>query len=133
VIICHNARVKEGRGAGEADPTRPVRRRSGSGEAEEGEGKEGERIETDWWGRRVSERKEKRKRRRRRGLLRGGGTWAAGPLGQKVSEVSFLFSFSFSNSFQINLLDSNSNQTFLNFSHNFYKLFKPHTSNQNHA
>jgi hypothetical protein len=66
-----------------------------------------------------------------RGQLRGGGRRAAGLLGQKVSEVSFLFfSFSFSNSFQNILLNSHSNQTFSNFSQNFYNLFRSHTSNQ---
>jgi hypothetical protein len=65
-----------------------------------------------------------RKKRKRKGdggcgLLRGGKRRAAGPLGGKVSEVSFIFS----NSFQINLfLNSNSNQTFLNF-HRIFIIF----------
>jgi hypothetical protein len=61
------------------------------GRSRGGGGKEGEGIETDQWGRRVSESKEKGKGDDGHGLLRGGGRRAAGPLGRKVSEVSFLF------------------------------------------
>jgi hypothetical protein len=119
MIICHNARVKEGRGAGEVDPTRPARRRSSSGEAEEGGRKEGERVEADRWGRHDSERKKKEKGDG------GVGCCATGPKGKRGE-----FSPFFSNPFQNNLLNSNSNQTFSNFSHNFYNLFRSHTSNQ---
>jgi hypothetical protein len=78
--------------------------------------------------------REKRKRKGERQAWaaagRGkAGCWATGPKGKRGKFLSF-FSFSFSNYFQINLLNSNSNQTFLNFSQNFYNLFRIHTSNQ---
>jgi hypothetical protein len=55
----------------------------------------------------------------------------AGPLGPKRSRGCFLFfSFPFSNFiFKPNFI-SNSIQTFSNFSQEFYKLFRNHTSNQ---
>jgi hypothetical protein len=81
MIICHNARVKKGRGAGEADPTRPARRRSSSGKAEEGERKEGERVEAARWGRHDSERKKKEKRDGSVGCCGGG---VSGLLGRRA-------------------------------------------------
>jgi hypothetical protein len=61
------------------------------------------RGEADRWGPLVSERKTKEKERRRCGLARGEGRWAAGPLGQKGREVSFLFfSFLFQTLFKSN-------------------------------
>jgi hypothetical protein len=86
------------------------------GQSRGGGGKEGEGIETDRWGRRVSGRKEKEKGTTGVGCC---GEGKGGPLGRKVSEVSFLFS---SNSFQINFLHSKSNQTFLNF-HRIFIIF----------
>jgi hypothetical protein len=66
------------------------------------------------------------------------GKWAAageeagpvGRLGRNEGEVLFLFSFSFSNSFQIEPFQLKFNQNFSNFFTKFYKPFKPHTSNQ---
>jgi hypothetical protein len=86
--------------------------------------------EYDRWGRFVSETKEKKKRSRERGLQRGGGWWAAGLPGRKEGKVCFLFFFSLFKLFSKQLLNSNSNQTFSNFSQNFYNLFRNHTSNQ---
>jgi hypothetical protein len=61
----------------------------------------------------------------------GRGWWAAGPPGQKGGEgLLCFFSFSFSNSFQVNLLNSNSNQIFFKLFTKFYNLFRSHTSNQ---
>jgi hypothetical protein len=60
--------------------------------------------------------------------------WAAGPPGRKGKEVSFLFFFfSFSDSFQTNLLNSNSNQTFSNFSQNFIIFLEVTQATKNHA
>jgi hypothetical protein len=66
---------------------------------------------------------------------KGGGVgWrgekADGPLGQKGREVSFLFFFLFSNSFQIKLFLLNSNQNPSNLFTKFHILFRSHTSNQ---
>jgi hypothetical protein len=52
---------------------------------------------------------------------------------KKGKEVSFFFSFSFSNPFQINLLNSNSNQTFSNFSQNFIIFLEVTQATKNHA
>jgi hypothetical protein len=54
------------------------------------------------------------------------GCWAAGPEGGE-GKFSFFFFFKL---FSKQLLNSNSNQTFSNFSQNFYNLFRNHTSNQ---
>jgi hypothetical protein len=82
----------------------------------------------DRWGRAVSETERKGKEDGGVGCCGEavGGCWAAGPKGKRGK----LFSFSFSNSFQNILLNSNANQTFFNFSQNFYNLFRSHTSNQ---
>jgi hypothetical protein len=74
--------------------------------------------------------KKRRKRDGGRGLARGkslAGCWATGPKGKRGKLFSFV---SFSNSFQNNLSNSNSNQTFLNLLQNFYKYFRIHPSNQ---
>jgi hypothetical protein len=81
MIICHNTRVKKGKGAGEADPTWPARRRSSSGEAEEGERMEGERVVADRWGPRDSKRKKKEKRDGGVGCCEGG---VSGLLGRRA-------------------------------------------------
>jgi hypothetical protein len=73
---------------------------------------------------------ERNRERGRRGLGRcgekDGGCWVVGPNGK---EGKFLF-FSFSNSFQIKLFLSNSNQNSSNLFTKLYKLFRSHTSNQ---
>jgi hypothetical protein len=102
------------------------RRRVGlrRGEGEERKGEKGRLT----GGTQLSVKGKKRKRRgRRRGLARG---VANGPLGQKGREASF---FLFPNSFQIKLFFSNSNQNSSNLFTKFYKLFRSHTSNKNHA
>jgi hypothetical protein len=55
------------------------------------------------------------------------GSWRR--CGMKGKEVRFSL-FSFSNTIKTKLLNSNSFKTFSNFFTKFYKLFKPHTSNQ---
>jgi hypothetical protein len=60
----------------------------------------------------------------------GGESWA-GPPGPKGSGAGFcFFFFSFSNFIFKSIFNSNSNQTFANFSQIFYRLFRDHTSNQ---
>jgi hypothetical protein len=60
----------------------------------------------------------------------GAGSWA-GPPGPKGSGAGFcFFSFPFSNFIFKSFFNSNSNQTFSNFSQEFYRLFRNHTSNQ---
>jgi hypothetical protein len=85
------------------------------------------RGEADRWGPLVSEKKTKEKERSGVGWR---GEKADGPLGQKGREVSFLFFFLFSNSFQIKLFLLNSNQNPSNLFTKFHILFRSHTSNQ---
>jgi hypothetical protein len=77
-----------------------------------------------------------RKRKRRRGTrpLQEGERWAGGPARLKGGVRSF-FSFSFFKLFlkNSNFFNSNFIQTFSIFFTKFCRLFKPHTSNQNHA
>jgi hypothetical protein len=68
---------------------------------------------------------------------RGGERWAdaggrLGRLGRKEPGRALFFSFSFPFSIFIfkSSFNSNSNQTFSNFSQEFYRLFRDHTSNQ---
>jgi hypothetical protein len=89
-------------------------------------------------GARLSVRAGKRKEREREGgPARGEGWWAAGPPGPKgwpVLALFFSFSFLFfQTSFSNPFFNSNSNQTFANFSQEFDRRFRNHTSNQNHA
>jgi hypothetical protein len=82
----------------------------------------------------VSATAGKEKKKGGRGPLRLRGKWAGGPLGQKGKEVSlFSLSFCFSNSFQINLLNSNSNQKSSNFSQNFINFLDFTQATKNHA
>jgi hypothetical protein len=90
-VYCLNWPARAGRKGKEGGRARRGSRWRLIGRSRGGGGKEGEGIETDRWGRRVSESKEKGKGDDGHGLLRGGGRRAAGPLGRKVSEVSFLF------------------------------------------
>jgi hypothetical protein len=91
---------------------------------ERGREKEGE---TDRWVPAVSGSKKKKRK---------GGRWAdaggrLGRLGRKGGRGAFVFfSFSFSNFIFKSFFNSNSNQTFANFSQEFYRLFRDHTSNQ---
>jgi hypothetical protein len=57
----------------------------------------------------------------------GGKSWA-GPAGPKGWLGRFFLSFS--NFIFKSIFNSNSNQTFANFSQKFYRLFRDHTSNQ---
>jgi hypothetical protein len=60
----------------------------------------------------------------RRGEL-GWAAWAV-----RVAGTFCFFSFSFSNFIFKSIFNSNSNQSFANFSQKFYRLFRDHTSNQ---
>jgi hypothetical protein len=68
----------------------------------------------------------KRKGKGGDGLTREAG-WAASA--ERVAGA-LLFFFSFSNFIFKSFFNSNSNQTFANFSQEFYRLFRDHTSNQ---
>jgi hypothetical protein len=58
-----------------------------------------------------------------------GGPWAG--WAEKVREILFFVFLFFSNSFQNQIFfNSNSFQNFSNFFSTFYKIFRPHTSNQ---
>jgi hypothetical protein len=79
--------------------------------------------------------KKKRKRDSGRGQPRGkglAGCWATGSKGKRGKFPFFSF-FSFSNPFQIILLNSNSNQTFSNFSQNFINILEFTQATKNHA
>jgi hypothetical protein len=89
---------REGKGGEGGRAWRGLRRRRAGLSREEGGRKEGDGREVDRWGRPVNETREKEKEKLGRGLPLGR---AGGPPGQKGGEVSFLFFFSFSNSFQI--------------------------------
>jgi hypothetical protein len=71
----------------------------------------------------------KGKRRRGRGPLQKGINGPAGRLGRKEGEVPFLFSF-FQTLLKLKPFQLKFIQNFSNFFTKFYKLFKPHTSNQ---
>jgi hypothetical protein len=101
----------------------------GQAEQRGGRRKEGGRGEADRWGPIISVRGKKKKKKRETGRCGSElmGRWAAGP----ERRGGFLcFFFSFSNSFQIKLFLSNSNQNSSNLFTKFYKLFRSHTSNQ---
>jgi hypothetical protein len=89
------------------------------------------RGEDDRCGPLVSEKKTKEKERSGAGWC---GEKADGPLGQKGGEGSFVFFFSFSNSFSNNLFFSNSNQTLSNlFTKNFINFLVATKATKNHA
>jgi hypothetical protein len=113
--------AKEARGKACPDRRRLEQRKGGGG-----------RRSTDRWDRPVSNTGEKKKRRCELGccgreLMGRWADWAE-------REVrSFSLFFFFSTSFKSNLLKSKPFKPFSNFFTKFCKLFKPHTSNQNHA
>jgi hypothetical protein len=121
-------REREGGGGGRA--RRGLRRRRvglSRGEGEERKGEKG-RLTS---GTQLSA-KEKKRKRRRRGLAWG---VAGGPLGhraRKGERGKFSF-FSFSNSFQTNLLNSNSTKFFSNFPQNFIIFLEITQATKNHA
>jgi hypothetical protein len=106
----------------------------GRAEQRGGRRKEGGEGEADQWDPIVSERERKEKEGggvgwRGEGLM---GRWAAGPKRRGGFPVVFFF-FSFSNSFQINLLNSNSTKFLLNFSQNFIIFLEVTQATKNHA
>jgi hypothetical protein len=115
------ARGSKGRRAGAAGSAAapPCRGRKGGG------GKEGE---IDRWVPAVSGSKEKEKGRGKVGC-RGRPAGPPGPKRAWARFCFFFFSF-FSNFIFKSFFNSNSNQTFANFSQEFYRLFRDHTSNQ---
>jgi hypothetical protein len=92
------------------------------------EEKEGGRGEADKWAPTVSGSRKKRKGEGEGGPTREAG-WAAWAEKEPVW-FSLFFSFPFSNFIFKSFFISNSNQTFSNFSQEFYRLFRNHTSNQ---
>jgi hypothetical protein len=100
------------------------------GQSRERKGEEGRRRGlTGGTGVSVADRKQKRPADRRAAAGKGGvGRWAAGPKGKEVPPFCL-----FSNSFQIKSFQFKFKQNLSNFFTEFYKLFKPHTSNRNHA
>jgi hypothetical protein len=87
---------------------------------------EGERLTS---GARLSVRAGKRKERESTRAGAGSGLvgcWAA--WAERVAGVGFVFFFP--NFIFKSFFNSNSNQTFANFSQEFYRLFRDHTSNQ---
>jgi hypothetical protein len=80
----------------------------------------------------VSAAAGKKKRRKKWRAAAGEDVGPVGRCGLKGKEVRFsLFSFSFSNSFQIKPFQLKFKQNFSNFFTKFYKPFRPHTGNQN--
>jgi hypothetical protein len=73
--------------------------------------------------------KRKRKGEGKGGLTREAG-WAAWAEKSRGALCFFSFSFPFSIYIFKSSFNSNSNQTFSNFSQEFYRLFRDHTSNQ---
>jgi hypothetical protein len=76
---------------------------------------------------------KKKKERGKGGPARGAGwaAWAIWAEREPALVFPFFFFFFFSNFIFKSFLISNSNQTFANFSQEFYKRFRNHTSNQN--
>jgi hypothetical protein len=104
--------------------------RGGAGRVEQrgGRRKEGGERETDRWVPAVS---AAGKRKREGGKAVGWrGGWAGPPGPQGASAGFCFFSFPFSNIIFKSFFNSNSNQTFSNFSQEFYRLFRSHTSKQ---
>jgi hypothetical protein len=118
--------IRKGKGS---DRARRESRRRLTGAKQRRGRKEGRRRGTPLTGGAgTSARQEEKKRDGGRGLPRGkrlAGCWVTGPKGKRGKLFSFFFFKLFSN-----LSNSNSNQTFLNFSQNFYKYFRIHPSNQ---
>jgi hypothetical protein len=81
----------------------------------------------DRWGPVVSAAGKKKREGGSGGLARGVGL---GRLGRKEPGWFCFFSFLFPNFFFKPFFNSNSIQTFSNFSQEFYRLFRNHTSNQ---
>jgi hypothetical protein len=78
----------------------------------------------------VAGRKKRRKKWRATAGEDVGSVGRCGLKGKEVRFSLFLFSFPFSNSFQIKPFQLKFKQNFSNFFTKFYKPFRPHTSNQ---
>jgi hypothetical protein len=118
LIECLDGQREQGEG-GRAPPCRGRK---------EGEEERKGKTEADRWDPPVGAAEKKRGR----GVSSGpAGKTGLGRLGRKGGwVVLFFFSFSFSNFIFKSIFNSNSNQTFANFSQKFYRLFRDHTSNQ---
>jgi hypothetical protein len=103
--------------------------RGGAWSVKQGKGKgrkEGGRGADPTCGVPVSAAAGKKKRRRERRPLREKLRWAGGLKGKEVPFFPFFF---FQTLFKLNLINSNSNQTFSIFFTTLYKPFRLHTSN----
>jgi hypothetical protein len=115
---------KEGEKAGARRIQRGMRRRPAGAGKKKGRGK----GEADRWDPSVGAAVKRKREGESGGPARGVGL---GRLGRKGGRGAFVFfSFSFSNFIFKSFFNSNSNQTFANFSQEFYRLFRDHTSNQ---
>jgi hypothetical protein len=108
-------------------------RRRWAGRSRGGKRKEGYGGGTHWWGRVVSKTKENK---RSRGAWAAAGEKLGGLLGRRAGrgEGKFsLFFFSFSNSFQNNLLTQIQIKFLLNLSQNFIIFLRVTQATKNHA
>jgi hypothetical protein len=103
----------------------PCRERKGGRRRKEGE------TEADRWDPPVGAAEKKKRRGKGSGPA---GNSGLGCLGRKGKDARFFFLFFFfSNLIFKSNFNSNSNQTFANFSQIFYRIFRDYSSNQNHA